>query len=171
MQRPRLQQGSTAPRAARPSLSRRAPPTRACALGSAVGSRELGLLRALFFTGLYRAAEAGALRLWMAAAAESGSRTWPVSGSPRLGSPAGSPVLGISGGVRPVSGPERTGRAIGPAVPGHSFRKVTLTKPTFCHLCSDFIWGLAGFLCDGESPPCVVRPLPRTGALLPGTLP
>ncbi|XP_011826316.1 PREDICTED: diacylglycerol kinase theta [Mandrillus leucophaeus] len=34
------------------------------------------------------------------------------------------------------------------AGPGHSFRKVTLTKPTFCHLCSDFIWGLAGFLCD-----------------------
>ncbi|XP_055977482.1 diacylglycerol kinase theta isoform X2 [Sorex fumeus] len=32
--------------------------------------------------------------------------------------------------------------------PGHRFRKVTLTKPTFCHLCSDFIWGLAGFLCD-----------------------
>lgn len=27
-----------------------------------------------------------------------------------------------------------------------------LTKPTFCHLCSDFIWGLAGFLCDGERP-------------------
>lgn len=31
---------------------------------------------------------------------------------------------------------------------GHSFRKVTLTKPTFCHSCSDFIWGLAGFLCE-----------------------
>ncbi|KAM7326673.1 hypothetical protein ACRRTK_015151 [Alexandromys fortis] len=37
---------------------------------------------------------------------------------------------------------------MGHAAPGHSFRKVTLTKPTFCHLCSDFIWGLAGFLCD-----------------------
>ncbi|XP_005077471.1 diacylglycerol kinase theta isoform X2 [Mesocricetus auratus] len=84
----------------------------------------------------------------MAAAAESGARTWPGSGSPRLGSPAGSPVLGISGRARPGSGPERTGRSIGPAAPGHSFRKVTLTKPTFCHLCSDFIWGLAGFLCD-----------------------
>ncbi|XP_052591721.1 diacylglycerol kinase theta isoform X3 [Peromyscus californicus insignis] len=84
----------------------------------------------------------------MAAAAEAGARTWPGSGSPRLGSPAGSPVLGISGRARPGSGPERTGRAIGPAAPGHSFRKVTLTKPTFCHLCSDFIWGLAGFLCD-----------------------
>lgn len=32
--------------------------------------------------------------------------------------------------------------------PGHSFRKVTLTKPTFCHSCSDFIWGLVGFLCE-----------------------
>ncbi|XP_075799629.1 diacylglycerol kinase theta isoform X1 [Microtus pennsylvanicus] len=84
----------------------------------------------------------------MEAAAEPGARTWPGSGSPRLGSPAGSPVLGISGRARPGSGPERTGRAIGPAAPGHSFRKVTLTKPTFCHLCSDFIWGLAGFLCD-----------------------
>ncbi|XP_041487960.1 diacylglycerol kinase theta isoform X1 [Microtus oregoni] len=84
----------------------------------------------------------------MEAAAEPGARIWPGSGSPRLGSPAGSPVLGISGRARPGSGPERTGRAIGPAAPGHSFRKVTLTKPTFCHLCSDFIWGLAGFLCD-----------------------
>ncbi|XP_029808526.1 diacylglycerol kinase theta, partial [Suricata suricatta] len=47
------------------------------------------------------------------------------------------------------SGPERAGaRPPGPAATGHSFRKVTLTKPTFCHLCSDFIWGLAGFLCD-----------------------
>lgn len=96
----------------------------------------------------------------MAAAAEPGARTWPGSGSPRLGSPAGSPVLGFSGRARPGPGPERTGRAIGPAAPGHSFRKVTLTKPTFCHLCSDFIWGLAGFLCDGESPPRVLRPLP-----------
>ncbi|XP_008284327.1 diacylglycerol kinase theta [Stegastes partitus] len=32
--------------------------------------------------------------------------------------------------------------------PGHCFRKVTLTKPTFCHSCSDFIWGLVGFLCE-----------------------
>lgn len=30
----------------------------------------------------------------------------------------------------------------------HYFRKVTLTKPTFCHSCSDFIWGLVGFLCE-----------------------
>ncbi|KAI5623110.1 diacylglycerol kinase theta, partial [Silurus asotus] len=31
---------------------------------------------------------------------------------------------------------------------GHSFRRVTLTKPTFCHHCSDFIWGLVGYVCD-----------------------
>lgn len=36
---------------------------------------------------------------------------------------------------------------------GHSFKKVTLTKPTFCHSCSDFIWGLVGFLCEGEFAP------------------
>ncbi|XP_035303637.1 diacylglycerol kinase theta isoform X2 [Cricetulus griseus] len=98
----------------------------------------------------------------MAAAAEPGARTWPGSGSPRLGSPAGSPVLGISGRARPGSGPERTGRATGPAAPGHSFRKVTLTKPTFCHLCSDFIWGLAGFLCDGTRKVfCIQQALPQ----------
>ncbi|ELR60812.1 Diacylglycerol kinase theta, partial [Bos mutus] len=52
-------------------------------------------------------------------------------------------------GSGPGSGPERSGsRPPGPAAPSHSFRKVTLTKPTFCHLCSDFIWGLAGILCD-----------------------
>ncbi|XP_069387548.1 diacylglycerol kinase theta [Paralichthys olivaceus] len=32
--------------------------------------------------------------------------------------------------------------------PGHCFKRVTLTKPTFCHSCSDFIWGLLGFLCE-----------------------
>nr|XP_020031040.1 diacylglycerol kinase theta isoform X4 [Castor canadensis] len=84
----------------------------------------------------------------MAAAAEPGARAWPGDGSPRPGSPACSPVLGARGRARPGSGPERTGRTTGSAAPGHSFRKVTLTKPTFCHLCSDFIWGLAGFLCD-----------------------
>ncbi|XP_032109767.1 diacylglycerol kinase theta isoform X1 [Sapajus apella] len=86
----------------------------------------------------------------MAAAAEPGARAWLGGGSPRPGSPACSPVLGAGGRARPGPGPERAGaRAPGPAAaPGHSFRKVTLTKPTFCHLCSDFIWGLAGFLCD-----------------------
>ncbi|KAI4897515.1 hypothetical protein NFI96_015907 [Prochilodus magdalenae] len=31
---------------------------------------------------------------------------------------------------------------------GHSIRRVTLTKPTFCHHCSDFIWGLVGYVCE-----------------------
>ncbi|KAM4555285.1 diacylglycerol kinase theta isoform 1-T1 [Odontesthes bonariensis] len=34
------------------------------------------------------------------------------------------------------------------SAPGHCFRRVTLTKPTFCHSCSDFIWGLIGYLCE-----------------------
>lgn len=66
--------------------------------------------------------------LGMEAPAEPGVRAWIGSDSPRPGSPTCSPDPDSS--------------------PGHSFRKVTLTKPTFCHLCSDFIWGLAGFLCD-----------------------
>ncbi|XP_045330820.1 diacylglycerol kinase theta isoform X2 [Leopardus geoffroyi] len=93
----------------------------------------------------------------MAAAAEPRARAWLGGSSPRPGSPASSPELGGRGRARPGpgpgpgsgSGPERAGaRPPGPAATGHSFRKVTLTKPTFCHLCSDFIWGLAGFLCD-----------------------
>ncbi|XP_063086126.1 diacylglycerol kinase theta isoform X3 [Cavia porcellus] len=97
----------------------------------------------------------------MAAAAEPGTRAWLGDGSSRPGSPACSPVLGAGGRARlgagrgsgsgsgPEQAPGRAGdTASGPAVPSHSFRKVTLTKPTFCHLCSDFIWGLAGFLCD-----------------------
>ncbi|NP_001193234.2 diacylglycerol kinase theta [Bos taurus] len=91
----------------------------------------------------------------MAAAAEPGARGWLGGGSPRPGSPTSSPELGAGSrsrsgpGSGPGSGPERSGsRPPGPAAPSHSFRKVTLTKPTFCHLCSDFIWGLAGILCD-----------------------
>ncbi|XP_035525318.1 diacylglycerol kinase theta-like [Morone saxatilis] len=34
------------------------------------------------------------------------------------------------------------------SAPGHCLKKVTLTKPTYCHSCSDFIWGLIGFLCE-----------------------
>nr|XP_004656191.2 diacylglycerol kinase theta isoform X1 [Jaculus jaculus] len=79
----------------------------------------------------------------MAAAAEPGAQAWRASGSPSPGSPACSPVLGAGGRAH-----LKLERAGGHATPGHSFRKVTLTKPTFCHLCSDFIWGLAGFLCD-----------------------
>ncbi|XP_076992291.1 diacylglycerol kinase theta isoform X2 [Tamandua tetradactyla] len=85
------------------------------------------------------------------AAAESGARAWLGGGSPRPGSPASSPALGSGGRTRPgrAETAERVGaRPPAAPAPGHSFRKATLTKPTFCHLCSDFIWGLAGFLCD-----------------------
>ncbi|XP_062840795.1 diacylglycerol kinase theta [Trichomycterus rosablanca] len=34
------------------------------------------------------------------------------------------------------------------AAAGHCFRKATLTKPTYCHNCSDFIWGLVGYICE-----------------------
>ncbi|XP_041608190.1 diacylglycerol kinase theta isoform X2 [Vulpes lagopus] len=83
----------------------------------------------------------------MAAAAEPRARAWLGGGSPRSGSPARSPELGGRGRARAGAGP---GPGAGGSLPpsGHSFRKATLTKPTFCHLCSDFIWGLAGFLCD-----------------------
>ncbi|XP_068927793.1 diacylglycerol kinase theta [Petaurus breviceps papuanus] len=113
----------------------------------------------------------------MAAAAATGARSWfgggggggssgsgsgSGSGS-RLGSPASSPQLGGGGKGRPQPGHTGQGQGAGPgqgqepgpkpstppaAPPGHSFRKVTLTKPTFCHYCTDFIWGLAGFQCE-----------------------
>ncbi|XP_043915042.1 diacylglycerol kinase theta [Protopterus annectens] len=64
------------------------------------------------------------------------------------GSPRSSPLMGAgkrmqqsSPGVR-----NRQQQLLGP--PGHSFRKVTLTKPTFCHHCTDFIWGLGGYQCE-----------------------
>lgn len=63
------------------------------------------------------------------------------------GSPASSPVLGGRGRVSSSSSSSSSSSAI---PPGHSFRRVTLTKPTFCHYCTDFIWGLAGYLCEGK---------------------
>uniref|UniRef100_A0A8C6Y7C8 Diacylglycerol kinase n=1 Tax=Naja naja TaxID=35670 RepID=A0A8C6Y7C8_NAJNA len=48
---------------------------------------------------------------------------------------------------RPGSGRRRS-QAPPSAPPGHCFKRVTLTKPTFCHYCTDFIWGLAGYLCE-----------------------
>lgn len=114
----------------------------------------------------------------MAAAAEPGARGWLGGVSPRSGSPTSSPELGAGSrsrsgpGSGPGSGPERSGaRPPGPAAPSHSFRKVTLTKPTFCHLCSDFIWGLAGILCDGERPRLHRGPQPLLSALPAGASP
>ncbi|KAJ8015739.1 hypothetical protein DPEC_G00029280 [Dallia pectoralis] len=54
----------------------------------------------------------------------------------------------------PLSGRKRAQQSPGSrskyngSTPGHCFRKVTLTKPTFCHNCSDFIWGIIGFVCE-----------------------
>lgn len=62
----------------------------------------------------------------------------------RGGSPASSPVLGGRGRSAGAAA------AGGSSPPGHSFRRVTLTKPTFCHYCTDFIWGLAGYQCEGK---------------------
>ncbi|KAJ3602777.1 hypothetical protein NHX12_030525 [Muraenolepis orangiensis] len=52
----------------------------------------------------------------------------------------------------PCSGSSSSSRSRHPvkgsSATGHRFKRVTLTKPTFCHNCSDFIWGLVGFLCE-----------------------
>ncbi|XP_056658253.1 diacylglycerol kinase theta [Monodelphis domestica] len=114
------------------------------------------------------AAAATGARSWFGGGGGSssgGSGSGSGSGS-RLGSPASSPQLGGGGGGgkgRPQPGHTGQGQGAGPgqgqepgpkpsatpaAPPGHSFRKVTLTKPTFCHYCTDFIWGLAGFQCE-----------------------
>ncbi|GLV43765.1 uncharacterized protein CBL_06911 [Carabus blaptoides fortunei] len=39
---------------------------------------------------------------------------------------------------------------VGPAIHGHSFVKKTFHKPTYCHHCSDMLWGLIqqGFICE-----------------------
>ncbi|XP_061580814.1 diacylglycerol kinase theta-like [Cololabis saira] len=56
------------------------------------------------------------------------------------------------GTASPVSGKKRAQQSprcrYRSSAPGHRFRRVTLTKPTFCHGCSDFVWGLIGFLCE-----------------------
>ncbi|XP_026882863.2 diacylglycerol kinase theta [Electrophorus electricus] len=61
---------------------------------------------------------------------------------------------GESPSASPGSGTKRVQQSPGcrakyqVSAPGHCFRKVTLTKPTFCHHCSDFIWGLVGYICE-----------------------
>lgn len=45
-----------------------------------------------------------------------------------------------------------------PAAHGHSFCKKTFHKPTYCHHCSDMLWGpiQQGFVCEGASPRHIV---------------
>ncbi|CAG0882999.1 unnamed protein product [Darwinula stevensoni] len=45
-----------------------------------------------------------------------------------------------------------------PPGPGHSFNKKTFHKPTYCHHCTDMLWGLIqqGYTCESEFLP----PLP-----------
>lgn len=39
-----------------------------------------------------------------------------------------------------------------PASHGHSFSKKTFHKPTYCHSCTDMLWGLIqqGYICEGK---------------------
>ncbi|XP_056138784.1 diacylglycerol kinase theta [Lampris incognitus] len=66
----------------------------------------------------------------------------------------GNPSAAASPAESPASGKKKAQQSPAPrsrypvTAPGHCFRKVTLTKPTYCHNCSDFIWGLIGFLCE-----------------------
>ncbi|XP_017345111.1 diacylglycerol kinase theta isoform X2 [Ictalurus punctatus] len=53
-----------------------------------------------------------------------------------------------SGRMKPHQSPSTRAAKYLAGAAGHSFRKVTLTKPTFCHHCSDFIWGLVGYVCE-----------------------
>ncbi|XP_053507277.1 diacylglycerol kinase theta [Ictalurus furcatus] len=53
-----------------------------------------------------------------------------------------------SGRMKPHQSPSTRAAKYHAGAAGHSFRKVTLTKPTFCHHCSDFIWGLVGYVCE-----------------------
>uniref|UniRef100_A0A665UZT9 Diacylglycerol kinase n=1 Tax=Echeneis naucrates TaxID=173247 RepID=A0A665UZT9_ECHNA len=83
-----------------------------------------------------------------------GQRRWAAPLSPAGGSePALSEFvwgdMADSGRARPADSDGPDGRTGSPSsAPGHCFKRVTLTKPTFCHSCSDFIWGLIGFLCE-----------------------
>jgi len=53
---------------------------------------------------------------------------------------------------------------------GHFFSKKTFHRPTYCHHCTDMLWGLIGqgYLCEGRYTPPVTpsgrfvdRPVPR----------
>uniref|UniRef100_A0A8C6Y723 Diacylglycerol kinase n=1 Tax=Naja naja TaxID=35670 RepID=A0A8C6Y723_NAJNA len=89
----------------------------------------------------------------MASAAEvsmaEGARS--LLGGSRGSSPASSPLMGRGGKSHSLPTPLSSSSSTSLQQhhpPGHCFKRVTLTKPTFCHYCTDFIWGLAGYLCE-----------------------
>ncbi|XP_077466029.1 diacylglycerol kinase theta [Stigmatopora argus] len=68
--------------------------------------------------------------------------------------------------------PEVTGtRERNPSSLGHSLKRVTLTKPTYCHHCSDFLWGLIGFLCEACNLTCHEKCLKTLHSLCTGMAP
>ncbi|XP_022532100.2 diacylglycerol kinase theta [Astyanax mexicanus] len=78
-----------------------------------------------------------------------GAAECPGSGRRRGESPGGSSFSSSPGSGRRKVPQSPGSRSKQPASNlGHSLRRVTLTKPTFCHHCSDFIWGLVGYLCE-----------------------
>ncbi|KAM8960987.1 diacylglycerol kinase theta [Pelodytes ibericus] len=81
-----------------------------------------------------------------------GSNTSSPSSSPKLGGKTRTPQQHQRHGSNTSSssspGTKHQQLKQAPSSPGHSFKKVTLTKPTFCHHCTDFIWGLGGFQCE-----------------------
>ncbi|XP_020662730.3 diacylglycerol kinase theta isoform X1 [Pogona vitticeps] len=70
------------------------------------------------------------------------------SKSRSLPTPSSSPSLLRRAQPTPPASPKQQHPTSRGNAPGHCFRRVTLTKPTFCHYCTDFIWGLAGYLCE-----------------------
>uniref|UniRef100_A0A8B9K832 Diacylglycerol kinase n=1 Tax=Astyanax mexicanus TaxID=7994 RepID=A0A8B9K832_ASTMX len=80
-----------------------------------------------------------------------GAAESPGSGRRRGESPGGSSFSSSPGSGRRKAPQSPGSRSKQPASNlGHSLRRVTLTKPTFCHHCSDFIWGLVGYLCEAH---------------------
>ncbi|KAK1799059.1 hypothetical protein P4O66_007326, partial [Electrophorus voltai] len=74
--------------------------------------------------------------------------TMADSGRGRHENPGESPSASPGSGTKRVQQSPGCRAKYQVSAPGHCFRKVTLTKPTFCHHCSDFIWGLVGYICE-----------------------
>lgn len=55
--------------------------------------------------------------------------------------------------VQTTTGSNTTDPIPQPVQHGHSFCKKTFHKPSYCHHCSDMLWGLIqqGFICEGMS--------------------